>query len=94
MKIEEIEELVIAAVTAYSIFQKIPAKLLKEYAGMGYFINFSPSGTSYYFSDIQHPNGISMCLKGLKYKKHMVDKLRHQITYIVNEWEQYEYENE
>lgn len=88
---QEIEVLVVAAVTAFTNFEKIPARLLKEYAAMGYFINFSQSGTSYYFSDVEHPKGISMSLKGLKYKKHMVEKLRDQITYIVNEWrENYE----
>lgn len=83
---EEIERLVIAGVSAFAIFEKIPAKLLKEYADMGYFINFSPSGASYYFSDIQHSNGISMSLKGFKWKKDMVLKLSEQITYIIEEY--------
>lgn len=88
---EEIEKLVVAAITAFVKFESIPAKLLKEYANMGYFINYSPSGESYYFSDTEHSNGISMSLKGLKYKKDMVEKLRLQITYIINEWrENYE----
>jgi hypothetical protein len=90
---QEIEVLVVAAVTAYENFKRIPAKLLKEYAQLGYFINFSPAGTSYYFSDIQTPKGISMSLKGLKYKKDMVQKLYDQITYIINEWQENENEN-
>jgi hypothetical protein len=94
LTIQEIEVLVVAAVTAYENFKRIPAQLLKEYAAMGYFINFSPLGQTYYFSDIEQPKGISMSLKGLKYKKEMVEKLYDQITYIINEWETNYYENE
>lgn len=93
LTIEELEILVVAAVTAFENFKQIPAKLLKEYAAMGYFINFSPAGTSYYFSDVQHSKGISMCLKGLKYKKDMVQKLYDQITYIIDEYKENETEN-
>lgn len=93
LTIQEIEVLVVAAVTAFENFKQIPAKLLKEYAAMGYFINFSPAGTSYYFSDVEHSKGISMSLKGLKYKKDMVQKLYDQITYIINEWQENENEN-
>lgn len=47
MSQKEIEVLVVAAVTAFSKFERIPAQVLKEYAKLGYFINFSPSGASY-----------------------------------------------
>lgn len=93
LSLKEIEVLVVVAVTAFTNFERIPAKLLKEYAEIGYFINFSPSGTSYYFSDIQSPKGISMSLKGFKFKKDMVEKLRDQITYIIEEYKDYEIEN-
>ena len=87
LTIEEIDQLVVYAMTAWITFGKIHYSLIEKAINKGFkFLNFSPDGSTYKFTKVKHPNGISISLKGLKKKWEVKTALIIQINYIVDEY--------